>query len=314
MPSATASAFEPAKKPIAFVDGGVDYLTCSYNEDAEHTRLSRAVRHVRDKLTDLGFQERKWGHSGYVGHQVGGLEWGTRHDGVLVRLSGVTAQSHWRQFGTLSTNCSRIDVQETVVFEEPWAEAMQAHWQQMLAHWEENPKRPQPKVICGPLGPETIYSGNRQSDTFLRCYHRGSRKGCEDSLGHIRYEVELKNGRARATLTHLLSSRTPGPVSKALVFTQFHNRGCSLSWSNVGQCRIRLHIPASDAYRRLTWLRRAVRPTVQYLLESGMQVELLEALGLQQMVQRHKTAGEETQSHVSFLEGNSQLEEHDGRH
>lgn len=266
--------------PIACVDSGIDYLTCTYNDTVDFSRLGLFVNRVKHIEQREGNKVQNWGLMGYKGERVGGLEWGTRPDGSIVRLTGFSAQRWWRRFGALATNCSRIDVQQTMVYDEPWSKTTARHFREMRAHWLKNQHRPRPKEIGGPTGIETIYSGERTSDQWPRIYHRGSKKGNEDCQGHIRYEVEIKGDRAHLTLVEFLRSRDVHQVARGICFTTFQNRGCRLSWTNSALIRIRRATPSSDVQRCLRWLRHAVKPSVQFLIECGEGDAALEALGL----------------------------------
>src|SRR3569832_2611175 len=95
-------------RPLAYLDFGVDYLTCSYNDTVDGTRLSFFLNRIIASEQKEGNFLKKWGFNGYLGHQVGGLQFGTRHDGLLVKLSGPTAQRWWRRLGYMSTFCCRF--------------------------------------------------------------------------------------------------------------------------------------------------------------------------------------------------------------
>jgi DNA relaxase NicK len=228
---------------------------------------------------------RVWGGLGYKGEKVAGLEYGYRHDGAIVRLEGFTAKRWWKRFGAIATNCSRIDLQTTLIYGEHWSKTMKRHWRQSRRWYKERRQRPKPKAVQGIDGPETIYSGQRVSDVFLRCYHRGSKKGCEHAQGHIRYEAELKAHRGKATLAGLLSSSDATHDCASQVWTNFTNRGYSLMWPNVDQQHFVCDRIPADLERRLTWLRKQVRPTVEFMLQSGRMADCLDALGLATFLQ-----------------------------
>jgi len=266
--------------PIAFVDAGVDYITCSFNSEARHELLRLQLDRTRRVLKREGHPVSNWRWNSYVGEHCGELEWGERGDGALVRLSGFSAQRYWRRFGKLATNCSRLDLQVTCVYDEPWSKTTARHWREMRRWWKENPHRPKPMEMGGPIGIESVYSGQRVSDVFLRCYHRGSKKGCEAAMGHIRYEAELKNVRAGIALASLLEEKSIDNTCRDKCHTMFVARGCCLSWRGAQFSRIRAPTKRSEIARRLQWLRAGVRPSVQDLITLGYGAEVLEALGL----------------------------------
>jgi DNA relaxase NicK len=266
--------------PMPVVDGGVDYLTCTFKPESKLTQLEFLLARLKAIEVQKGNFESPWGMAGFTGWRVGGLEWGIRDDGLLVRLSGEVARDWWPKFGKLASNCSRIDLQQTIMVAEDWPNTIRKHWQEMRSWWQGNVHRPEPKVIAGPTGPQTIYSGKRTSDVFMRVYHRGSKAGLEDRQGHVRYEVELKRDRAADVLALLLRSEIPGEVICSQCCTMLSARGCRLALKyDVPSCS---HVAPSksDADRCLSWLRNAVRPSVEKLIASGRKEETLAALGL----------------------------------
>jgi len=199
-------------------------------------------------------------------------------------LSGFSAFRWWRRFGALASNCSRIDLQVTAVYDEHWSKTVNRHWREMKRYYRAGKRRPEPKLIAGPSGGETLYSGARVSDVFLRCYHRGSRKHCSDAVGHIRYEVELKNERAWCTLADLKVYGRQDSFAIATSSHAFVARGCRLCLKEDAIPRSRAPIRNPDAQRCMRWIRAAVRPTVGRIIEAGRGAEVIEALGLSQMV------------------------------
>jgi hypothetical protein len=270
--------------PLAVVDSGIDYLTCTYSTQAQMTRLLFYISRVERLELKSGNLHRSFGLSGYRGVHVGGLEYGHRHDGAIVRLSGPTAQRWWRRFYYLSTNCSRIDLQWTLTYDGPPHRIIEQQFRLMRKEWKKHKRFPEPKLIAGPLGGESIRSGERTSNVFLRLYHRGAKKGFADKWGHIRYEVEYKDYAARAVAKHLLYDRRVTPTVEAECVSRFSNRGCYLKGKTNGLHLYRCVNPSGDVNRRLAWFQNSVRPTVQALIALGYEREVLEALGLDHLV------------------------------
>jgi DNA relaxase NicK len=266
--------------PMPVVDGGVDYLTCTFKPESKLTQLEFLLARAKARELEKGNFESAWGMAGFTGWRVGGLEFGLRDDGVLVRLSGEVARDWWPKFGKLASNCSRIDLQQTVMVADDWPNTIKTHWQEMVSWWKANPNRPTPSVIAGPSGPQTIYSGKRTSDVFMRVYHRGSKGGLEDRVGHVRYEVELKRDRAKAMLSLLLSTEAPAEVIRSQCYAMLCARGLRLALKYDALPCSHAAPSKSDADKCLSWLRKCVRPSVENLVESGRLKETLAALGL----------------------------------
>lgn len=266
--------------PMPVVDDGVDYLTCTFKPESKLTQLEFLIARTKAIEIQKGNFESAWGMAGFTGWRVGGLEWGLRDDGVLVRLSGEVARDWWPKFGKLASNCSRIDLQQTVMVANDWPNTIKTHWKEMVSWWQENTHRPTPSVIAGPTGPQTIYSGKRSSDVFMRIYHRGSKAGLEERVGHVRYEVELKRDRASRMLALLLASEIPADIIRSQCCTMLSSRGCRLAMKYDALPCSHAAPSKSDAEKCLSWLSKCVRPSVEQLVESGRLQETLLALGL----------------------------------
>lgn len=270
-------------KPIAICDEGVDYLTCTFNGQAATTRFFMEVARIERNEIKAGNLVQKWGMSGYNGHRCGGLEFGTSYQGCIVRLSGETANRYWRRVGKLASGCSRIDVQQTCIFDEDPGATITRCFNELVQTWSKHTKFPKPKLWSGPTGAETVYSGERVSDVFLRCYHRGAKRGLEAALGHIRFEAEFKGERAATLMLDLMREKRPAAAAASQVMSRFRNRGVSLSWSEQRPGPIRSPKTCTTASRRLQWLEVQCRPTVQALIELGMRDKVFRALGISEL-------------------------------
>lgn len=270
--------------PTAVVDGGVDYLTCSYSPQANMTRLLFFISRVERDELKLGGMHNRWGMSGYQGARVGGLEYGHRHDGAIVRLSGHTARRWWRRFRFLSTNCSRIDLQWTMTYEQQPHRVIEQQFRLMRKLWSTKKRFPEPKLISGPKGGESIKSGDRTSDVFLRLYHRGAKKGLEGLWGDIRYEVEYKGDAARSISSELLRMKRVSERIEAECLGRFQARGCSLTKSYSVPHLYRCNNVPGDVHKRLSWIRNVLRPTVDQLRALGYERQVLDALGFSEPV------------------------------
>jgi len=268
-------------KPVADIDRGIDYVTLTYKSEHGQSRVANLIHKLQREEVSAGNFACDWAMSGYAGHRAGGLEWGARHDGAIVRLSGVTAAMWWRRFGKLASNCSRIDLQQTMIFDEDPSVTIGRHFKELRREWSKHKRWPEPKLFVGPRGPETVYSGQRTSDVWLRIYHRGSRKGCEHQQGHVRYEAEIKGKLAWSTLQQLLELRDADNAAAGSCLKLTRTRGCRL-WLTRDCPALLMERPKphTTAQKRLRWLAIAVRPSVEELIESGYHVEVLKALGL----------------------------------
>jgi len=259
---------------------GVDYLTCSYAGQVKSTELAFYLTRIEQNEVKDGFLRSAWAQSGYGGWRIGGLEWGVRHDGVLVRLAGETARQYWRRVGKLASNCSRIDLQTTVRYDEPVDVTIRRHFREVKA-WNKKRLRPLAiKLWVGQDGAEAMYCGSRLSSRYLRLYSRYSKEKRLETRGQLRYEVELKSGLAQTHLAKLLDLEDEVPFTLAHCQKMFSVRGCGLRWKNESPALLQCPRRVGDVPNRLRWLHDGIRPTIHELVQRGYRDEVLKALGL----------------------------------
>lgn len=265
--------------PTAFVNYGVDYLTCTYKPQANLTRLEFYLSQIERSEKAHGNYTEKWAMQGYSGFHIGGLDWGLRDDGCIVRLSGATAKEYWAKVGKLASNCSRIDLQTTVSECRDLNAVVQTHYKEMRKKWQSKKKFPEPKMWVGPQGAEAIYSGSRHSQRYLRLYRRFLKDRLSGTETHLRYEAEIKSELAKVTLSRLLASSTPDDDCRSQCYAMFRDRGLSLEWTHSGQQPFVCPRTIGNVTRRLRWLENAVRPSVERLIAEGYRDQVLSALG-----------------------------------
>jgi len=264
----------------AIVDVGIDYLTCTFIEKREKLQATmKAERLLRSEVSAGAFC-KPWRFSGYEGFQAGGVCTGIRPDGVIVRLSGEVAQVHWRKFERLASNCSRIDAQVTVLAEPHCDALIRKHYSQLRQTWSKFKRWPEPKLILSPKGAQTLYSGSRSSEVFMRIYDKGIESGEARFRNHLRYEIEFKGNRARARSSHLAASQRSAPPIIGHCQSMLETRGCRLGWNGNAERLYRRHAAPKDVDRCLRWLAAGVRGPIHRLIERGMLEEVSRALEL----------------------------------
>lgn len=261
-------------------DAGVDYLTVTFNDRRTEPVLGIRLGLVTAAELKAGSDEKPWTAMGYVGRCVGGLQWGQRHDGWIVRLSGPCAYEHWKPFARMSTNCSRIDLQVTMRFESEVSGILSSAYRRMAAHKRKSKRNPAVSLWSHCDGPSTVYSGKRCSDLFARIYDKGAESKLDHYQNCVRYEIEVKGPLAQQVMSRCLRSESASAEALLYCWSLFRNRGLNPPWASDDAAMF--HRPRSrpDVARRLEWLTTGVRGTVASLVESGYYNEVLEALGL----------------------------------
>jgi len=180
----------------------------------------------------------------------------------------------------MATNVSRIDAQVTVLAEPNTNEVIRERYRELKSKWSKYKRWPEPKLILSPTGAQTLYSGSRSSDVFMRIYDKGLESGLDHFKGYLRYEIEFKRHRAREFVTRVLAESITAPAIVAECQSLFETRGCRLKWYGNVVRLYRRHRTRSNVEGRLEWLRVAVRGPIRDLIERGMLNEVETALGV----------------------------------
>jgi len=271
---------------VEVVDCGVDWITCTCSDSLFAQRLvDRAALWIQDEKHQ-GNEQLVWSQYGYEGFTCGQVTVGQRHDGVIVRLSGLAAWSHWRQAAELATNVSRIDVQITIRYKRDAAKQISNHYKTAMRSKKRGDIKRAVSLYRSDDGSATLYLGKRSSDKFCRIYE----KGIESKLDHyhesVRYEVEFKNKVAMECALYLRNAKDEYRACQSIVAGYLDD--CRISSPGLGDfplTLIRAPTERGTTQISLQWLESQVRPVVERMLECGKHSEVVEALGYRTLVQ-----------------------------
>lgn len=268
------------------VDHGVDWYTATCNDEKRVTILQDKSALLLMREHAMGNEKRVWSMYGYEGFKCGGIQFGSRHDGTIVRLSGPTAHDNWQPFFKLATNSSRLDLQATFRLKEDTSHAIAKHFRAAMRLYRLGKVRQTVALYRSTDQSATIYLGKRESDRFGRIYQKDRESGLEHYRGCVRYELELKNELAHRTAGAVYSSSSPGQFIYATVRKYFGSAGIRLPSLHENRLAlISAYRSRSDRDTRLKWFRESVAPAVRELLDQGCLALIIEALNLSEHVQ-----------------------------
>lgn len=276
---------ETVERPGVIVDAGIDWITAfAANGDARKRLLDVADSWVC-KDRNAGQSECPASRFGFEGYR--GSQWffGTRPDGAIGVLSGSLASLAGRELMAVSTNVSRIDFQVTYALD---------YTDLNVALNEFNRLQSMPNKRGRPHGYQLIYTqpegqtlnvNKRSSDLYGRLYDKGSESRRYAAGKLWRWELECKR---RSALHHAMVCRQHtnlATYSTRVVKAFYHGKGLEPGWSNeVADLAGR---PQLNRLRSnpLHWFHTTVRQTVQRAVSSHGIKAVVEALGMDQMVQ-----------------------------
>jgi hypothetical protein len=284
-----------SKIPDEFLEVGCDYITATTKARASESSLDAFGRYCVTEQMAQGEKERPWRFSGYRGLLAGSASYGRRPDGAIVRLSSIVAAEHWPQVLHLATNVSRLDVQVTVKPPVEPHERLGAHLKELRMARRGKGKPLRVQYWGEAHGLTAVASGSRASARYLRVYDKGAQSELVHYQGCLRYEGEYHNDLAHALALSIDSSEDAQRSMRDEILAFAVTRSLALSWSQgslpkaFASARYSLAmnqlLPAARVSKRLQWLHVNIRPAVRSLVESGKLREVLDALGLADVVQ-----------------------------
>ena len=274
----------PPSSTYHIMECGVDWLTATCEPSEGQTRFNEKAYSLLHNQHGLGEDMKPWSMSGFEGLRSGGVGFAKREGTSMVRLSGHMAFAHWRKFGELATNVSRIDLQVTIRgVSDPPALVLQHH-KEALDHVAQWAKPPTVDLRLSNRSSPTLYLGRRVSDRFGRVYDKGNESGETHYQGCVRYEWQF-NGKSgwQMSRTILRSGREPVEVIP-FVAGQCLRRGLSPTFTTSAGCLLTSPRKRGTDDDRLEWLARQVAPAVQELISRGKLTSVIMALRLQDYI------------------------------
>ncbi len=259
---------------------GVDWITCTQLRARDDKKMLSVGERLLHEHEQAGNDVSEWSREGYRGLATSGVRVGSRQDTYTVSLSSEMALAHWREVFREATNTSRLDVQTTVRLLSQNKEIIRELHAQAMAHKTTNGRPAERTLIQTSTRGDTLYIGRRLSETMLRAYDKGREKRTEAAGVLVRYEAELKRGRARRIAADLYSTSSETTKAATIVSGLFVRQGVRV-YRDSGEWRLDASsLSISDDARRLAWLATCVRPSVKKLVHALGRDRVLFALGL----------------------------------
>lgn len=263
------------------ISPSIDWLTLTSTDGPKSLELLSLGKTLVALSSSHDNKAEKWHWRNYVGEHCLGVSYGERDDSVILQLSGIYAHDWFDQAYKLGTNCTRIDLAVSVLYD-PEREGVADGAYKSGVEWQD--KRglgPGFTFLTNSAGGQTCYVGSRVSDIYGRIYDKWRESKQDEWRGWWRWEMECKGQVAcRAAESIAANALRAGSIAST-VRNYFTRRGCEPDWE-VESNKLRVaHIrPVTTVASRLRWLNNQVRPGVQWLCANGYESMVLEALGL----------------------------------
>lgn len=264
-----------AKTTCVLVDTGIDYLTVTTKPGGSTMELLElAYEFGSEAFNDGMWRGSAWGIRGYRGEQIGSIGYGDSEQGGIVQCSGgvSTALAAKLVESGIACHCSRIDFQCTG----QWNRDCKAYGRRVAhdlhkAQVSSSGGRPaKTKSIVGWGDGDSVYSGSRSSDRYLRVYDKSREQHFTTGKNLWRWEVEFKNKLAARAWGLVSSVTIDACLTEGVVVSEVERRGVVVPWEQQSGIGV-ISQPGtkSDVSRKLTWIKNQVMPTFVFLYQSG---------------------------------------------
>lgn len=271
------------------IESQPDWLTVSAHGEAKaRLLLELGVRLAKEEKA-RGNKPGKHLRLGYEGIHVGRVTYGQRDvRATQLMLSGDLAASELDVSVALADSVTRLDLAVTCRLDQPNEYLGEASAKDALAFHKLHPRSARPWGIFDDDAINTLYIGERGSESYFRLYNkeRQERKEMGDSYdGRYddcwRYELETKGSLPSLILKKLLPAKDRGEWIRSYLRSYTLAHGLEPPFDAAGPLAL---IPGfrrkSDVDSKLNHLSKNVRPTVQWLREQGRDADMRQALGL----------------------------------
>jgi hypothetical protein len=263
------------------MESQVDWLTVTARDPSAEALIREiGLSAIRDE-SDTGEKVGNWRFQGYVGAHSGHVQFGTRPDGSILRLSSAAAAERWQRVASDAVHCTRIDLCVTIVPTPANPTLGSEVWSSLVAHADLLSRPARLRSINSPAALQTINVGARTNPSYGRVYDKEAESSDSYYAGAWRFEVESKQEDAQALFSTLRRLDAPSEWIASYVARWFAKRGQAPLWDyEDSEGRLNVHRSETDDERAIRWLEHSVRPVVLRLVERGRRDDIVQMLGL----------------------------------
>lgn len=265
------------------LSAGVDYVTLTSESEKAWRLLAHKFMVWSKQMAVIGHEVKPWKALGYDGLACANVSVGEGPNGYVTRGTGALAEAWWQRAAGDEWRASRIDLQVTAKFETDVPDFARM-CREGAVHERKMVRGGRPRNItyidgCG--SGDTLNVGSRASSKFGRLYDKYREDSESYEPGTWRWEVEYKAEMGAEMERSLRAEPLSMGVASAYVRGYFETRGVMFPVDvDVAPIDVSLGHVQTDAERRLRWLRKHVRPTVERLIAAGREQDVREALAL----------------------------------
>lgn len=268
-------------------DAGVDWLTMTWDVKSDKTHKAfNLIRDYQEQIATEGFDvvEAKWNN--YEGKQCGAVFVGVRPDGMLLKVSGADSKvvAKLLKDADADEKATRIDFQTTAKTADSNERVLRGVCEKVRRAAEgRDGFQPRNTADYRSRGRCTgMVVGARSSENYFRIYDKSAEQKGRVEKGLIRFEGEFKQGKARQAWRKYKDAPDEMQFVLSLTRSEFERLGADMKWLKADeQIQFVSEYRGTSAQKKLAWLERFVRPSVEWLFARGFRDEVYIALGLE---------------------------------
>jgi hypothetical protein len=270
----------------------LDWITATFKpDDAGAAAINNLCEHHWAATKNAGGVVEVLAPLKYHGVRGGGIFFGSRADGHMIQMSGPIANVWYKEITKYGSdpNITRLDL-EVTAYREPKDFNFAPRYRNQVRRFERMMGRARP-VVLNPfdknLSGDSLMIGDRKSEFHMRIYDKSDESEGLVPPNLTRWEAENKDVLGKRLWKELKAGESPQVLARNHNLDRMLRLGINPEWA--AQAVPMHYTPTrekSDAYRRLMWLANDVSKTVATLVEEGYEHEVINALGLQEVVEQ----------------------------
>jgi len=261
-------------KPLLW-DAGIDWVTLTAPGRDEHTEaLGQLFADLFDHEQEYGGQLKQQGWSGFHGPATDHLFFGVKDWGVMARASSSIANQVAKEViaRDIECRCTRLDFQTTIQAETEIAGFADLQRAAIKAPASLK-KKARPRDINlyeSADGGSGISVGDRSSSRCGRIYNKSAEQKMKIAPRLWRYEVEFKEGQARAFWKTCQESTELETLAQRAVVSYFNTVNIKEAWMvDVEPMRLPSTYRQTGDAKAMEWLLTLVGGTIERLASRG---------------------------------------------
>jgi len=261
------------------ISASVDWLTVTATEAEASKFLYAAAQEIIEARRAAGFAMKRKNILGYQALVGGGVVAGASPQGVMLVLSGASANKYGYDILETKPKVTRLDLAITCWLETDPGDEVRRAWRHVV-ELQGADARNRIRYVDSNARGNTLYLGSRQSERMGRLYDKWRESRLDNEFFKaLRYEVELKSRTAMSLASQISETDKREDLIASYVFAFFNERGIIPLYAPGGEYRaIAVGRQKGDVVSKVKWLEKSVHPVYKQCLLAGVGEIALQAI------------------------------------